>query len=130
MNNISIVGRLGADPVLKYTPSGVAVTELRVAVNRDFKNAQGEREADWFNVTAWRQTAEYCANFLAKGRLVAVTGRMQRRQYDKDGAKVTVWDLMANTVNGIDKAPEGSERASSDDGGAGAADYSDPFQDE
>ena len=110
MNNISIVGRLGADPVLKYTPSGVAVTELRVAVNRDFKNAQGEREADWFNVTAWRQTAEYCANFLAKGRLVAVTGRMQRRQYEKDGVRHTVWDLMANTVNGLDKAPEGSER--------------------
>jgi len=110
VNNISIVGRLGADPVLKYTPSGVAVTELRVAVNRDFKNAQGEREADWFNVTAWRQTAEYCANFLAKGRLVAVTGRMQRRQYEKDGVRHTVWDLMANTVNGLDKAPEGSER--------------------
>ena len=127
MNNISIVGRLGADPVLKYTPSGVAVTELRVAVNRDFKNAQGEREADWFNVTAWRQTAEYCANFLAKGRLVAVTGRMQRRQYEKDGVRHTVWDLMANTVNGLDKAPEGSERQ---DAGSDEPLQDDPFADE
>lgn len=122
MNKICIVGRLGADPELKYTPSGVAVTELRVAVNRDFKNAAGDREADWFSVTAWRQTAEFCANFLSKGRLIGVTGRMQRRQYEKDGVKHTVWDLMADTVNGLDKAPEGSERQEPSD-----TDSSDPF---
>lgn len=124
MNKICIVGRLGADPELKYTPSGVAVTELRVAVNRDFKNKDGEREADWFNVTAWRQTAEFCANFLSKGRLVGVTGRMQRRQYEKDGVKHTVWDLMADTVNGLDKAPEGSDH------GAPAASSDDPWADQ
>lgn len=129
MNNISIVGRVGADPTLKYTKTGVAVATFSVAVTSDFKNANGERDTTWFECVAWKQTAEFVCNYLGKSRLVAVTGRMQRRQYDaQDGTKRTVWELVANTVNGLDKAPEGHERQP-EPGDTGAA-YDDPFQDE
>ena len=78
LNRVILIGRLATEPELKYTPSGVAVTSFRLAVNRRFKNAQGEREADFIDIVAWRQTAEFAANYLGKGRLVAVEIRIRR----------------------------------------------------
>lgn len=79
-----------------------------MAVQRRFKNAQGEREADFFTVVAWRQTADFCNKYLSKGRKVAVEGAMQMRQYDaKDGSKRTVWELIAENVEALEMASEG-----------------------
>lgn len=79
-----------------------------MAVQRRFRNAQGEREADFFIVVAWRQTADFCNKYLSKGRKVSVEGAMQMRQYDaQDGSKRTVWELIAENVEALEKAAEG-----------------------
>ena len=79
MNNVSLVGRLTKEPELKYTPSGVAVCNFTLAVNRPFKNANGESEADFIMVQVWRKPAENAANFLKKGSQAAVNGRINTR---------------------------------------------------
>lgn len=93
INTITIVGRLGADPELKYTQSGKAVCNFSVAVDRRVKG-----ETDWFNVTTWEKLAENCSQFLNKGKQVAIRGRMESRKYEKDGITRTVWDLVAEDV--------------------------------
>ena len=87
LNHITIMGRLVADPELRTTPQGVTVATMRLAVDRDFKNKQtGERETDFINVVAWRQTAEFVSRFFTKGRMAVVEGRLQIRPYtDRDG---------------------------------------------
>lgn len=108
MNHIAIIGNLASDPESHTTQSGINRSTFRVAVQRRFRNAQGEREADFFTVVAWRQTADFCNNYLTKGRKVAVEGAMQARQYDaQDGSKRTVWELIAENVEALEKAPEG-----------------------
>lgn len=98
LNRVILIGRLVRDPSLKYTPSGVAVTEFTMAVDRPFKTG-GEKEADFITIITWRQLAETCANYLKKGRLTAVEGRMQVRNYDgKDGKKVYVTEVIADNV--------------------------------
>ena len=74
LNRVVLIGRLTRDPELRYTPSGVAVASFTLAVDRNFKNAQGEREADFINIVVWRQLGENCANYLSKGKLAAVDG--------------------------------------------------------
>lgn len=137
MNKVILIGRLANDPELKYTPSGVAVSTFRVAVNRPFTNAQGEREADFIDVVAWRQNAEFAANYLGKGRLVAVEGRLQIRSYQaQDGTRRRVAEVVSDHLKGLDRAREGSEGGGgSGPGQAGAPlddvpPYDDPFQDE
>lgn len=99
LNRIILIGRLTADPELRYTPSGVAVTRFTLAVNRPFTNQQGEREADFIDVIVWRQMAETCAQYLRKGRLVAVEGRLQIRTYEKqEGRRVRVAEVVAENV--------------------------------
>jgi len=97
LNHIVIMGRLVADPELRTTPSGVTVATLRLAVDRDFKNKQtGERETDFINVVAWRQTAEFVSRFFSKGRMAVVEGRLQIRQYiDKENNKRTIAEVVA-----------------------------------
>jgi single-strand DNA-binding protein len=122
-----LVGRMANDPELKYTPSGVAVSTFRVAVNRPFKTADGTREADFLDVCAWRQQAEFAANYLGKGRLVLVEGRIQVRSYEKDGQRRKVWEIVADNLRGLDRPKEGAETtapATSTDGGDH---YDDPF---
>jgi single-strand DNA-binding protein len=110
MNVVMLIGRLVADPELKYTPSGVAVTTFRIAVNRRFANKQtGEREADFIDVVAWRQSAEFAANYLSKGRLVAVQGSLQVRSWvQQDGTKRYKSEVVADQLQGLDKRPEGA----------------------
>jgi len=100
-----------ADPELRYTPSGVAVTTFTIAVDRRFKNESGEKQTDFFDVVAWRQSAEFASNYLSKGRLVAVTGRLQQRSWvQQDGQKRSKIEVVADNLQGLDK-PQGSNQA-------------------
>ena len=96
MNSICLVGRLTKDVELRYTPSNVAVATFTLAVNRTFKNENGEREADFINCVMWRQQAENLANWAKKGALIGVTGRIQTRSYDnQQGQRVYVTEVVA-----------------------------------
>ena len=100
LNHITLMGRLVADPDMRTTPSGAAVTTMRLAVDRDFKNKQtGEKETDFITVVAWRQTAEFVSRYFTKGRMAVVEGRLQIRPYtDRDGNKRTAAEVVADNV--------------------------------
>jgi len=104
LNVAALVGRLVADPELKYTPSGVAVCSFRIAVDRRFKSEGSENQADFINIVAWRQSAEFVANYMTKGRLVAVQGRIQTRTWvQQDGQKRYAVEIVAENVQGLDR---------------------------
>lgn len=125
MNRVVLVGRLTKDAELRYTPSGVAVASFTLAVNRPFANQQGEREADFINVVAWRKTAENLANYTTKGSLVAVDGRLQTRSYEKDGRRVYVTEVVADTVQFLSR-PESAQSGDKQQGkGNGAGQQKD-----
>lgn len=99
INRVILVGRLTRDPELRYTPNGVAVANFSLAVNRPFTNQQGERETDFINIVVWRRQAENVANYLKKGSLAGVDGRMQTRSYENNqGQRVYVTEVMAESV--------------------------------
>ncbi len=99
MNKVILVGNLTRDPELTETPSGVPVCRFAIAVSRDYANAEGNRETDFFNITVWRGRAENCGKYLKKGNKVAIVGSLQTRSYeDKDGIKRNVTDVVANEV--------------------------------
>jgi single-strand DNA-binding protein len=99
LNRVVLVGRLTRDPDLRYTPNGVAVANFTVAVNRPFKNQQGENEADFISCVVWRKTAENLANYMKKGSMIGVDGRVQTRSYDgQDGKKVYVTEVQAENI--------------------------------
>ncbi len=107
LNRIVLIGRLTADPALRFTPSGVAVCSFTMAVDRPFKNQQGERETDFIDIVVWRKLAETCANHLSKGRLVAVEGRLQVRSYEaQDGSKRKAAEVIADSIQFLDRAKE------------------------
>ncbi|HGK7333801.1 TPA: single-stranded DNA-binding protein [Streptococcus suis] len=98
INNVVLVGRMTRDAELRYTPSNQAVATFTLAVNRNFKNQDGEREADFINVVIWRQQAENLANWAKKGALIGVTGRIQTRSYDnQQGQRVYVTEVVAES---------------------------------
>ncbi|TBL77451.1 single-stranded DNA-binding protein [Paenibacillus thalictri] len=108
LNRVILIGRLTKDPELRYTPAGVAVTQFTLAVDRPFSNQQREREADFIPVVVWRQQAEHVANYLRKGRLAAVEGRMQVRNYDNnEGRRVYVTEVVADNVRFLDRGDAG-----------------------
>ncbi|UOR10779.1 single-stranded DNA-binding protein [Halobacillus amylolyticus] len=99
LNRVVLVGRLTKDPDLRYTPNGVAVANFTVAVNRPFSNNQGDRDADFINCVVWRRAAENLANFMNKGSLVGVDGRLQSRSFDnQEGKRVFVTEVVADSV--------------------------------
>lgn len=96
LNNVSLVGRLTKDAELRYTPSNVAVATFTLAVNRTFKNENGERETDFINCVMWRQQAENLASWAKKGALIGITGRIQTRSYDnQQGQRIYVTEVVA-----------------------------------
>ncbi|MCI5871983.1 single-stranded DNA-binding protein [Streptococcus sp. 11273D007BW] len=98
INNVVLVGRMTRDAELRYTPSNQAVATFTLAVNRNFKNQNGEREADFINCVIWRQQAENLANWAKKGALIGVTGRIQTRNYDnQQGQRVYVTEVIADS---------------------------------
>lgn len=108
LNRVILIGRLTRDPELRYTPAGVAVTQFTLAVDRPFTSGgQGEREADFIPVVTWRQLAETCANYLRKGRLTAVEGRIQVRNYENnEGKRVYVTEVIADNVRFLESNRE------------------------
>ncbi|EAD4693070.1 single-stranded DNA-binding protein [Listeria monocytogenes] len=110
MNRVVLVGRLTKDPDLRYTPAGAAVATFTLAVNRTFTNQQGEREADFINCVVWRKPAENVANFLKKGSLAGVDGRVQTRNYEgNDGKRVYVTEIVAESVQFLEPKHNGAE---------------------
>ena len=104
LNRVILIGRLTKDPELKYTQAGKAVASFTLAVDRAYKNPQGEKEADFIPIVVWQKQAEHCANYIGKGSLVAIDGRMQVRTYEaKDGGKRWVTEVIAENVRFLDK---------------------------
>jgi single-strand DNA-binding protein len=104
MNKVWLIGRLVANPQLRYTKSGLAVATFTLAVDRDFLSESGEREADFIDIVTWRKQAEAVANHLSKGRLVAVEGRLQIRSYDdQNGIRRKAAEVIANEVKFLDR---------------------------
>lgn len=132
INRVVLVGRLAQDPELRYTPNGVAVTTFTLAVNRRFTNQHGEREADFINIVTWRQLAETCANYLKKGRLVGVDGRLQIRSFENsEGRRIKVAEVVADTVQFLEPAGARSSAASEGDPfGRSRNEMDDPFADD
>lgn len=117
INRVVLVGRLTKDPELKYTQSGVAVTRFTLAVNRTFTNQQGQREADFINCVTWRKQAENTANFLRKGSLTGIEGRIQTSSFDgKDGNRVFMTEVVADSVQFLEPRGANAERSGSNYG--------------
>ncbi|MDD2572912.1 MAG: single-stranded DNA-binding protein [Bacillota bacterium] len=107
MNKVCLVGRLTRDPELRVTPgTGTQVATFTLAVGRNYKNRQGERETDFIRIVTWRKLAELCATYLGKGRLAGVTGRIQTRSWEDDsGQRRSITEVVADEVVFLDKAP-------------------------
>ncbi len=120
LNKVMVIGNLGADPEMRYTADGTALTSFNVAVNRNYTTPDGERreETEWFSVVAWRKLAEQCSQFLQKGRRVYVEGRLRTRSWDApDGQKRYRTEVVADRVLFLDRPggaplPEEPEAAS------------------
>lgn len=113
MNKVILIGNLTRDPELSQTNSGLSVCRISIAVSRRYASADGSRETDFFNVTAWRTIAENCAKYLKKGSKVAVVGSIQNRSYEaQDGSKRFTTDIMADEIEFIstksDEQPNGN----------------------
>jgi single-strand DNA-binding protein len=135
VNKVILVGNLGADPELKYTPSNRPLCNLRIATTDVFKDKSGQRQerTEWHRVTVWGDTAENCNKYLAKGRSVYVEGRLQTRSYDKDGQKHYATDVVADRVvflgsgsgGGGGGGGEGRRQTGGNTGGSGPPDDTD-----
>ena len=106
MNRVTLVGRLTKDPELRFTPKGVGVCTFTLAVNRPFMNQNGDREADFIRIVVWRKAAESAAQYLKKGSLAGVDGRLSSRSFEKEGQRVFVTEVVADTVQFLE--PKGS----------------------
>ena len=129
MNKIMLIGNLGRDPEMNYTPSGMAITKFSLAVNRNRKTSTGERqeETDWFNIVAMDKRAEICNQYLHKGSKVYIEGRLSQRKYtDKNG--IDRW-MVEVIVNDMEMLTPKSAQSGSSDFLAGNADDSDPLGD-
>ncbi len=132
-NRIILIGRLTRDPEANYTPSGVPVTKFSIAVDRpqsaESRQQGREKETDFIDIVTWRQTAEFAANYLQKGRMVVVEGKLQIRSYvTQDGQQRKASEVVADNVRGLDRAREGEEggegSGAAANNGGGTASYS------
>ena len=111
MNKTFLIGNLTRDPELTATPSGVSVCKMSIAVNRNFTNANGERETDFFNIVAWRRLADNCAKFLSKGKKIAVVGSIQNRSYETENGKKFITEIMADEIEFLSPVSEGEQQS-------------------
>ena len=111
MNKSFLVGNLTRDPEVTTTGTGITVCKFGIAVNRNFVNAAGEREADFFNIVAWRGLGDNCGKYLTKGSKVAISGSIRTRTYEKEGQKHYVTEIEADDVEFLTRTGMGGERA-------------------
>ncbi len=110
LNKVILIGRLTKPPEVRYTQSGKAVTSFDIAVDRNHTDAQGQRETDFIPIVTWGKLAETCGNYLNKGRLVAIDGRLQIRSYEtQEGQKRRVSEVVAESVRFLDKGKESGQ---------------------
>lgn len=115
LNNVVLVGRMTKDPELRYTPNNQAVATFSLAVNRNFKGQNGEREADFINCVIWRQQAENLANWAKKGALIGITGRIQTRSYEnQQGQRVYVTEVIADSFQLLERRDNGAKQQATD----------------
>ncbi len=111
LNRVILMGRLTAEPDYRTTPSGVAMVRFSLAVDRDFKSQNGERQTDFFNIIAWRSTADFVSRYFHKGQLVALQGTIQMNNYtDRDGNKRTSYDIVADQVYFAEPKRDGGQQ--------------------
>ncbi|CYZ52235.1 prophage LambdaSa2%2C single-strand binding protein [Streptococcus suis] len=116
INSVVLVGRLTRDVELRYTPNNIAVGAFTLAVNRNFKNAAGDREADFVNCVIWNKQAENLANWTKKGHLIGITGRIQTRSYDnQQGQRVYVTEVVAESFQVLEKRDNSANYSSMDE---------------
>ena len=118
LNKVMIIGHLGRDPEMRYTPSGKPVTTFNVATDRSWNTSKGERrkETEWFNVVAWSSLAEICNQFLQKGKRVYIEGRLQTRHWeDKEGTHHSSVEIVANEMIILDNRRQDSETLQDED---------------
>ena len=121
LNKVIIIGNVGTDPEMRFTPNGNPVTSFRLATSRNYNSADGERkqETEWFDVVTWNRLAENCNQFLTKGQRVYVEGRLRTRTWDgQDGQRHSRIEINANTVLFLDKRPTGTLPEAGIDAGA------------
>lgn len=115
INRCILTGRLTKDPELRFTPNGVAVCSFTLAVNRNYKNGSGEIETDFINIVVWRKPAENAANFLRKGSLAGVDGRLATRSYEnQEGRKVYVTEVIAEQVQFLEPKDKAKNESKED----------------
>ena len=104
LNKVQLIGNLGKDPELKYTPSGVAVATFSIATSESWKDQDGNQQekTEWHNIVAWRKLAEICGEYLKKGKKVYLEGKLQTRNYEKDGVKRYVTEIVADQLIMLD----------------------------
>lgn len=112
MNKVILVGRLTRDPEVKYTPTGKMVATFTLAVDRGYTANREQREADFVPIVVWGNTAEFCGNYLNKGSKILVDGRLQIRSYEKDGQKRYVTEVIANSVDALERKSSGGTNES------------------
>ena len=126
LNKVMLIGNLGKDPELRYTPSGVAVATFSVATNESWKDQDGntQERTEWHNIVAWRKLAEICGEYLKKGKKVYIEGRIQTRSYDdkNTGAKKYITEIVADNLIMLD----GGRGATGENGGPGISASSEP----
>ncbi len=122
MNKVILIGNLTADPELTVLSSDVKTCRFSLAVNREYKNANGQYDADFLNCQAWRSTAENLVKYMRKGRKIAVTGRIQVRSYEKDDEKRTAWEIQADEIEFVSSPAQG--------GGKPQSEPDDPYYDD
>lgn len=115
INNVVLIGRLVKDVELRYTPSNIAVATFTLAVNRNFKRENGEREADFINCIMWRKQAENLANWTKKGQQIGITGRIQTRNYEnQQGQRVYVTEVVADSFQVLEKRDQSANYSNMD----------------
>lgn len=130
LNKVILIGRLTRSPEMRYVNDGVAVARFTLAVDRNYTNSSGEREADFIDIVAWRRLAEICTRYLQKGQLVAVEGRIEVQSYeDRDGNRRRIWRVVADRVKFLDRR-RAEEESASDAGEPGATPGDLGFEDE
>jgi single-strand DNA-binding protein len=129
LNKVILIGRLGADPEIRYTPDGTMVTNFRLATDESYKSKAGEKvqRTEWHRIVTFRKLAEICGNYLTKGKLVYVEGKIQTRAWeDKDGAKKYTTEIIASNMQMLDskKSDSSENNSGANDSGWGDQGYS------